>query len=61
MIKAKTTIIVGSNTFHAGQTVTGLSPIDREWMKKAGYITETTNKKETVETPVELEKKTDEF
>lgn len=46
MIKANTTIIAGNKIFQAGQTVTGLSSVDKEWMKKAGYISESTNKKE---------------
>lgn len=40
MIKANTIIRVGSRVYRAGQTVTGLSKTDREWMGKAGYITE---------------------
>ncbi len=47
MIKAKTTIIAGGQTFKEGQTVTGLSKLDKDWMKKAGYIIETATKKET--------------
>lgn len=47
MIKANTTIRVGGKVYRAGQTVTGLSKTDREWMKSAGYITEiTAGKKE---------------
>ena len=40
MIKAKSKIIVGKKTFLPGETVKGLSRIDKEWMKKAGYIIE---------------------
>lgn len=56
MIKAKTTIIAGGKTFHAGQTVNGLSRLDKKWMSDAGYITETVGKKETE--PSEPEEKT---
>ncbi|MDE7201932.1 MAG: hypothetical protein K2O91_08535 [Lachnospiraceae bacterium] len=45
MIKAISTIIVGGRTFAPGQTVAGLSTIDRAWMKRAGYIAETADKK----------------
>lgn len=38
MVKAVSTIIVGKKVFNPGQAVTGLSPIDMRWMKKAGYI-----------------------
>lgn len=56
MIKANTTIIAGEKTFKAGQTVTGLSSIDKEWMKKAGYITESADKKKApVEAPAKEE------
>ena len=47
MIKANTTIIVSEKTFQAGQTVSGLSKMDKKWMSEAGYITETADKKET--------------
>lgn len=46
MLTAKTTVIVGKKIYTKGQTVTGLSKIDREWMKLAGIIEETTGKKE---------------
>lgn len=46
MIKANTEIIVGSKIFRPGQTVTGLSRMDKEWMKSKGYITEYTGRKE---------------
>lgn len=46
MIKANTTIIAGGKTFQAGQTVSGLSKLDKKWMLEAGYITETAGKKE---------------
>lgn len=46
MIKANTTIIVGEKTFHSGQTVSGLSKMDKKWMSEAGYITEIVDKKE---------------
>lgn len=49
MIKANTTIIAGGKTFQAGQTVTGLSKLDKKWMTDAGYITETAGKKEAAE------------
>lgn len=45
-ITANTTVIVGGKTYKAGQTIPGLSAIDKEWMKKAGYVAETVNKKE---------------
>lgn len=45
-ITANTTVIVGGRAYKAGQTIPGLPAIDKEWMKKAGYITETANKKE---------------
>ncbi len=47
MLTAKTTVIVGKKSYTKGQTVTGLSKIDREWMKLAGLIEETAGKKET--------------
>lgn len=50
MVRANTTIITGGRIFKAGQTVTGLSKIDKEWMKKAGCITESAGGKES---PVE--------
>lgn len=45
MIKAKTRILVNGKTFQAGQTVTGLSKMDKKWMSDAGYITETAGRK----------------
>nr|DAN82733.1 MAG TPA: hypothetical protein [Caudoviricetes sp.] len=45
-ITANTTVIVGGRAYKAGQTIPSLSAIDKEWMKKANYIAETTNKKE---------------
>ena len=47
MLTAKTTVIVGKKGYTKGQTVTGLSKIDREWMKLAGLIEEAAGKKET--------------
>lgn len=47
MLKANTTIIAGDKKYHKGQAVTGLSQMDKEWMAKAGYITETAAKKES--------------
>ncbi|WP_456109156.1 hypothetical protein [Roseburia hominis] len=47
MLTAKTTVIVGKKSYTKGQTVTGLSKIDREWMKLAGLIEEAAGKKET--------------
>ncbi len=47
MLKAISTIIVGSKVFRTGQTVTGLSPIDKNWMKKAGYIAETVGREKS--------------
>lgn len=60
MIKANTKIIAGDKVFTNGQTVTGLSNIDKEWMKKAGYITESAKQKETpVEVPAKEEETVD--
>lgn len=42
MIIANTQIIVGEKTFKKGQAVTGLSSFDKDWMKRKGYITEST-------------------
>ena len=56
MIKANTTIIAGGKTFQAGQTVNGLSKMDRKWMSDAGYITETAGKRETEGSPAQEEK-----
>lgn len=47
MLTAKTTVIVGKKSYTKGQTVIGLSKIDREWMKLAGLIEEEAGKKET--------------
>ena len=47
MLTAKTTVIVGKKSYTKRQTVTGLSKIDREWMKLAGLIEEAAGKKET--------------
>lgn len=60
MIKANTTIIAGGKTFQAGQTVTGLSKLDKKWMSAAGYITETAGRKEPVETSAPEESRTTE-
>lgn len=60
MIKARTTIIAGGKVFRAGQTVNGLSRLDRKWMSDAGYITETAGKKEAEGLPVPEEKTGDE-
>ncbi|MBO5032139.1 MAG: hypothetical protein J6C19_07955 [Lachnospiraceae bacterium] len=57
MVKAETTIIVGKKTYHAGQTVTGLSEIDKKWMKKAGYITETAGRKDDDSTKLQQTEK----
>lgn len=42
MIKANATVRTGGKTYTAGQTIKGLSRLDRNWMERAGYITETT-------------------
>ena len=60
MIKANTTIIAGGKTIQAGQTVNGLSKLDKKWMSEAGYITETASKKEETEQPAQAEEKVDE-
>lgn len=52
-ITANTTVIMGGRTYKAGQTIPSLSAIDKEWMKKAGYITEIANKKEDKKTIAE--------
>ncbi len=52
-ITANTTVIACGRTYKAGQTIPSLSAIDKEWMKKAGYITETANKKEDKKTIAE--------
>lgn len=49
MIKANTTIIASGKTFQPGQTVTGLSRLDKKWMSDAGYIMETAIRKEAAE------------
>lgn len=49
MVKANTKIIVAGKTFMCGQTVSGLSAIDKEWMKDAGYITELADKERLLE------------
>lgn len=41
MIKANTTVKAGGKTYTTGQTITGLSKLDKAWMKEAGYIFET--------------------
>lgn len=51
MIKAKTRILVNGKTFQPGQTVTGLSKMDKKWMSDAGYITETAGRKVTNGSP----------
>lgn len=43
---ANTTVISGGRTYKAGQTITGLSAIDKAWMARAGYITEKVNRRE---------------
>lgn len=60
MIKANTKIIAGGKTFEIGQTVTGLSKLDKKWMLEAGYITETVSRKEETEQPAQVEEKADE-
>lgn len=60
MIKANTTIIAGGKTIQAGQTVNGLSKLDKKWMLEAGYITEIASKKEEAEPPALEEEKADE-
>lgn len=60
MIKANTTIIAGGKTFQAGQTVNGLSKLDKKWMSDAGYITETAGKRDVVETSAQEESQTTE-
>lgn len=45
-IIANTTVISGGRTYKAGQTINGLSTIDKEWMACAGYITEKVNRRE---------------
>jgi hypothetical protein len=41
MVKANTTVVVDGKQYQKGQTVEGLSDIDRAWMKENGYITAT--------------------
>lgn len=55
-ITANTTVIVGSKKYQKGQTVTGLSVLDKEWMKKAGFISETPAGKEEKKTTKEESK-----
>lgn len=55
MIKANTTIIAGGKVFQAGQTVNGLSKLDKKWMSDAGYITETAGRKEAAGPPAQAE------
>ena len=55
MIKANIMIIVGGKTFQAGQTVSGLSKMDKKWMSDAGYITATTGRKDAGETKAQEE------
>nr|WP_300838890.1 hypothetical protein [uncultured Acetatifactor sp.] len=55
MIKARTMIVVGKKTFQAGQTVTGLSKMDKKWMSDAGYIKETESRKEADGQPAQEE------
>lgn len=55
MIKARTMIVVGKKTFQEGQTVTGLSKMDKKWMLDAGYIKETESRKEADEQPAQEE------
>jgi hypothetical protein len=38
MIKAISQIAVGSKIFKKGETVTGLSGLDKKWMKEEGLI-----------------------
>lgn len=58
-IIAKTTVIAGGKKYKAGQTIPGLSDMDKEWMKEAGYITETSSRKE--EKKVAAEESNDEL
>lgn len=60
MIKANTTIIACGKTFQAGQTVNGLSKMDKKWMLDAGYITETASRKEVEGPPAQAEETADE-
>lgn len=55
MVKANTTIVAGGKTFHTGQTVTGLSKIDKKWMSDAGYIKEVESRKEAMGKPAQEE------
>ena len=55
MIKARTMIVLGKKTFQAGQTVTGLSKMDKKWMLDAGYIKESESRKEADEQPAQEE------
>ena len=47
MLTAKTTVIVGKKSYTKGQTVTGLSKIDREWMKLDRTHRRSSRQKET--------------
>ena len=38
MVKAISQIAVGSKIFKKGETVTGLSRLDKKWMKEEGLI-----------------------
>lgn len=53
MLKANTTIILGGKKYCEGQAVTGLSSSAKEWMKKAGYVTEAGRKETAVATEPE--------
>lgn len=46
---ANTTIIVGNKTFQKGETVIGLSEIDKKWMLKEKYIVPSQKSKEEPE------------
>jgi hypothetical protein len=45
-IIANSTIRSNGRLYHAGQTVTGLSNTDIEWMQRGGYITVKESKKD---------------
>lgn len=61
MIKANTMIIVNGKTFQAGQTVNGLSKMDKKWMADAGYITETAGRKAEDGLPEQREAANEQF
>ncbi len=62
MIKANVVIQAGGRTYQRGQTVTGLSELDKKWMKAAGYVTETAGRKEKPsDAQAEKEETADEF